>query len=143
MQRKSRSGEMAYHYHQSGYHCAEAVSKAVIEVCGSDSGEHNPKAATAFGGGVGRSKQEICGALSGGIIALGHLFGRCAPDADWTDASRLAAELKHRFVQEYGTTNCGALLATFGPQENMLRCKQLSGEVADMLADIIAEHRNP
>jgi len=142
MKGKSKSGEMAYHYHRSGYHCAEAVSKAVIEVCGSDSGEYNPKAATAFGGGVGRSKQEICGALSGGIIALGHLFGRCAPDADWTDASRLAAELKRRFVQEYGTTNCGALLATFGPQENMLRCKQLSGEVADMLADIIEKHRS-
>jgi len=98
--------------------------------------------ATAFGGGVGRTKQQICGALTGGIIALGHLYGRSDPGADWTDASELAAKLKHRFVQEYETTNCGALLATFGQQENMMRCKQLSGEVAGMLADIIDEQIN-
>ncbi|UCD78917.1 MAG: C-GCAxxG-C-C family protein [Desulfobacterales bacterium] len=141
MQRKSKPGEMAYRYHKSGYHCAEAVSKAIIEAYDSDIGEYTPKAATAFGGGVGRTKQEICGALSGGIIAIGYLFGRREPEADWTDASNLAAKLKLRFVHEYGATNCGALLATFGPQENMLRCKKLSGEVADMLVDIIEEHR--
>ena len=39
-----------------------------------------------------------------------------------------------------GTTNCGALLATFGPQKNMIRCKRLSGEVACMLAEILEEH---
>ena len=60
--------------------------------------------------------------------------------ADWTDAYELAAELKRRFVLEHGTTNCGALLATFGPQKNMIRCKRLSGEVACMLAEIFEEH---
>ena len=141
MQINSKAGEKAFNYHKSGYHCAEAVSKAIIEAYDVDNGNYIPKAATAFGGGVGRTKQEICGALSGGIIALGYLFGRCEPETDWTDASDLAAKLKHQFVQKYGTTNCGALLATFGPQDNMMRCKQLSGEVADMLADIIGQHR--
>ena len=75
------------------------------------------------------------------MAAAGYLFGRSEPGAEWTDVSELAAMLKRRFVQEYGTTNCGALLATFGPQENMMRCKQLSGEVAGLLADIIEEHR--
>jgi len=141
MQRNSKAGKKAFNYHKSGYHCAEAVSKAIVEAYDGDNGKYDPKAATAFGGGVGRTKQEICGALSGGIIALGYLFGRCEPEADWTDASDLAAKLKHRFVQKYGATNCDALLATFGPQDNMMRCKQLSGEVADMLADIIEQHR--
>ena len=70
---------------------------------------------------------------------MGCLFGRNEPSADWTDASELAAELKRRFVLEHGTTNCGAILATFGPQENMIRCKRLSGEVAGMLAEILEE----
>jgi hypothetical protein len=39
-------------------------------------------------------------------------------------------------IPKFDTTNCGAYLATFGRQENMMRCKQLSGEVAAMLADI-------
>jgi C_GCAxxG_C_C family probable redox protein len=139
MQRKSSVGEKAFEYHKSGFHCAEAVLKSIIEAYGNDIGKDIPKAATAFGGGVGRTKQEMCGALTGGIIALGCLWGRSEPGVDWTDASELAAKLRERFIQEYETTNCGDLLAMFGPQENMMRCKQLSGEVAGMLADIINE----
>lgn len=131
---------MASEYHKSGFHCAEAVAKAFMEVYGNGASKDIPKIATAFGGGVGRTKHEICGALAGGLIAVGYLFGRSEPEADWTEASELAAKLKQRFVQTHGTTNCGALLATFGPQENMMRCKQLSGEVAAMLAEIIDGH---
>ena len=130
---------MAFEYHKSGFHCAEAISKAFMEVYGNGTSDAIPKVATAFGGGVGRTKHDICGALIGGFIALGYLFGRSEPGADWTDAAELAAKLKRRFVQAHETTNCGALLATFGPQEDMMRCKQLSGEVAGMLADIIGE----
>jgi C_GCAxxG_C_C family probable redox protein len=140
MDDNSSVSKRAFEYHKSGFHCAEAVSKAIIEAFDRDSGNNIPKVATAFGGGVGRTCQDICGALTGGILALGYLFGRSEPGADWTDAAELAAKLRRQFVQTHGTTTCGALLATFGPQEEMMRCKQLSGEVAGMLADIIAEH---
>jgi C_GCAxxG_C_C family probable redox protein len=139
MKWKKEVGKKAFDYHDSGFHCAEAVSKAVVETYGQGMSQNIPMVATAFGGGVGRTHQGICGALTGGVIALGCLFGRNEPSADWTDASELAAELKRRFVLEHGTTNCGAILATFGPQENMIRCKRLSGEVAGMLAEILEE----
>ena len=139
MQRKSNAGEKAFEYHKSGYHCAEAVSKAIVETYGTDCSEAIPQVATAFGGGVGRTNQEICGALTGGFIAIGYLYGRKEPGADWTMASDLAAKLKQRFEHKYATTNCGALLAKFGLQDNMMKCKRLSGEVAAMLADIIGE----
>ena len=132
--------KLAFQYHKSGFHCAEAVSKAFMEVYGNGDSNDIPKVATAFGGGVGRTKEDICGALIGGFIALGYLFGRNEPGADWTDTAELAAELKRQFVQAHETTNCGALLTAFGPQENMMRCKRLSGEVAAMLADIIEAH---
>jgi len=140
MDKNSQVSKMAFEYHKSGFHCAESVSKAIIEVYGNKISHDIPKVATAFGGGVGRTKQDICGALTGGFIALGFLYGRIEPGADWTDASDLAAELRKKFVQKHGTTNCGSLLETFGPQENMMRCKQLSGEVAGMLANILEEH---
>ena len=140
MEQNLDAKKRAFKYHDSGFHCAEAVSKAIVEAYGNDTGNDIPKVATAFGGGIGRTKQDVCGALTGGILALGHLFGRNEPGVDWTDAAELAAKLKRRFVREHGTTVCGALLATFGPQENMMRCKQLSGEVAAMLADILDEH---
>ena len=134
MDRISSVSKMAFEYHKSGFHCAEAVSRAFMEVYGNGTSNDIPKVATAFGGGVGRTKQEICGALTGGFIALGYLFGRSEPGIDWTDVAELAAKLKRQFVQAHGTTNCGALLAAFGSQEDMMRCKQLSGEVAGMLA---------
>ena len=142
MQRNSEAGKTAFEYHKSGFHCAEAVLKAITEIYGNGSSRDIPKIATGFGGGIGRTKQEICGAITGGVMAIGFLSGRSEPGADWTEASEMAAKLKRRFVQEHGTTNCGALLATFGPQENMMRCKQLSGEVAGMLADILDEQGN-
>ena len=139
MKLEKQVGKKAFDYHKAGFHCAEAVSKAVVETYSQGISHDIPKVATAFGGGVGRTHQDICGALTGGVIALGCLFGRSEPGADWTDAYELAAELKRRFVLEHGTTNCGALLATFGPQENMIRCKRLSGEVGSMLAEILEE----
>jgi Putative redox-active protein (C_GCAxxG_C_C) len=35
-----------------------------------------PKVASGFGGGIGASKSETCGALTADIIVLGCLFGR-------------------------------------------------------------------
>ena len=139
MQRNSEAGQRAFEYHKSGFHCAEAVLKAIVEIYGNGTSHDIPKIATAFGGGIGRTKQEICGAITGGVMAIGFLSGRNEPGVDWADPSEMAAKLKQRFVQEHGTTICGALLATFGPQENMMRCKQLSGEVAGMLAEILDE----
>ena len=128
---------MAFQYHCAGFHCAEAVLKAVLEIHGGTS-EDIPRAATAFGSGIGRSKQEICGGLSGAFIAIGTLHGRTHAGMDWTYVSELAAKLRKKFIQEYGTTNCGTLLEAFGPQENMMRCKQLSGEIAKMAVDILS-----
>ncbi|MGD8971823.1 MAG: C-GCAxxG-C-C family protein [Desulfobacterales bacterium] len=140
MNSKKEAGQKALDYHKAGFHCAEAVSKAVVEIYDQGMCQDIAKVATAFGGGIGRTHQEICGALTGGVIALGCLLGRNVPGADWTDASELAAELRRRFVREHGTTNCGALLAIFGPQEDMIRCKRLSGEVAGMVVEILEDH---
>ena len=140
MDRNSIVNKKAFEYHKSGFHCAEAVSKAIIETYGKGAIKDIIKVATAFGGGVGRTKEDICGALTGGILALGYLYGRSEPGTDWTDAAELAANLRTQFVQAYGTTHCRTLLTNFGPQEDMIRCKQLSGEVAGMLVEIIEEH---
>jgi C_GCAxxG_C_C family probable redox protein len=138
MEWKNQAGKRAFDYHGSGFHCAEAVLKAILETCGQEDVSRDiPRVATAFGGGVGRTQQDICGALAGGAIALGCLFGRDEPGADWSVLAESAAEMRRRFVQKFGTTRCGCLLADFGPQEDEIRCRQLSGEVADLLMDVL------
>jgi C_GCAxxG_C_C family probable redox protein len=134
-----RVEEKAFDYHCNGFHCAEAVSKAVTESFAAAPSDAIPRVATAFGGGIGRSFEDVCGALAGGIIAIGFLLGRSQPGADWRSAYESAAELRLRFFGSYGTTNCKELLSRFGEQTNMMECKRLSGAVAGMVAEIVQQ----
>ena len=141
MSNSSKARDKAFQYHSTGFHCAEAVSKAVMEIYGITS-KDIPKVASAFGAGIGRTKQDLCGGLAGAFIAIGALYGRTDVGTDWTDVAESAAKLRKKFIQEYGSTNCAAILEAFGPQENMMRCKQLSGEIAKMVVDILPEKDN-
>ena len=78
--------------------------------------------------------------MSGAALAAGYLFGRDEPGQNWDQAARTTSEVRKRFLLEHGTTICGVLLTLFHPQDNMGRCKQLSGEVAGMLASVLEEN---
>jgi C_GCAxxG_C_C family probable redox protein len=75
--------------------------------------------ATGFAGGVGDTQQEMCGALSGGVMVIGALYGRSSlAEDDWL-ALQLATRYRERFASEMGETRCGPLRewvhATGGP----------------------------
>jgi len=130
-------GELAAGYFGSGFHCAEAVAKAVLESLG-----HNANAAvahaTAFGGGFGGTYCEACGALSGGLVAIGHLHGRCEPDVDWDLPAELAAKLRQAFLDRFGSTHCATLRERFGenqPDEG----RRIVAGAAESLATLLAE----
>lgn len=114
---------------RSGLNCAESVLAAVLAGQGLEP-EGVTRLGTAFGAGVGRSKAELCGALSGGIIALGYLQGRRSGEESWDDVAALAAGVRRQFEAEHGCTACAAVLATLGPQEDMDKCIQLSARTA-------------
>jgi C_GCAxxG_C_C family probable redox protein len=79
----------------------------------------------AFGGGIGRSFEEACGALTGGLIAIGHLHGRRAPGGDWDLPAKLGAELRNRFIDDFGTSHCATLRGRFGQERQMQECRKL------------------
>jgi hypothetical protein len=62
-----------YESYQSGFHCAEAISRSVLEIFSNGDFGHLVKAASAFGGGIVGSTGEPCGAFSRGVMALGYL----------------------------------------------------------------------
>lgn len=80
-------------------------------------GEHaladwNPKyvqLGTGLAGGLAGSRQEMCGALSGGVLLIGGLLGRQYPDEDDAQAYELAAQYRERFLIELGDTQCAPL----------------------------------
>ncbi|MBU1228915.1 MAG: C-GCAxxG-C-C family protein [Proteobacteria bacterium] len=121
---------------RGGLHCAEAVLQALLE-SRAGGAEVSPRMATAFGGGVGRSKKELCGALAGGLMALGHLGGRNAPDEPWDGIAATAASLRARFEAGYGTTACGLVLERLGPQESMDKCIRLAAHTAGMIHEAL------
>ena len=138
---KKQVEQRAFDLFQGGFNCAEAISTTIVEWYGSGPAEYTPKAATAFGGGIGGTKSETCGAMTGGVIALGWLFGRTEPRADKQDVYALATEFRNRFLDTFGSTQCKAILEAFGQQENLLKCKRMTGAAAGILFDILEEER--
>ena len=63
--------------------CAESVLRGVCYAQGIDLPDIAKRMATPFGGGVGRS-EDICGALTGGVMAIGVCLGRTTPEEDKT-----------------------------------------------------------
>ncbi len=123
--------------YQSGFHCAEAIFKTFVELYNKAPDLSITKFASGFGGGIGGSNCEACGALTGGIIALGWLYGRKDPCDDKQKVFSLSAEFRTLFLEKFGDTNCEKILNLLGEQENKLKCKKLTAEAAGILYEIL------
>lgn len=101
----------AYEYHKQGYNCAQSVAGAFADLTGL-APEQLMAATGGFGGGVGGSHAEVCGAVSGGVLVLSLLH----PHTDGADRAGKAAvyaktkEFRRRFEEVFGLTRCGELL---------------------------------
>jgi C_GCAxxG_C_C family probable redox protein len=131
--------QKALEYFQSGFICSEAISKAIVEEFAGVQPFNIPKVTTGLGGGVGGTKSEVCGALTGGVVALGYFFGREIPGSDKQRIFHLVTEFRNRFLDAFGSTTCGQILEGFGTQENMAKCKKLTATAAGILYDIMHE----
>lgn len=101
-----RAAELAREHFQSGFNCAESVLYGVVTALALPAGDAVLCAATPFGGGMGRAGC-ACGALTGGMIALGLVMGRTEPDAARKDAAYAHAEhLWQQFTAEAGAEDC-------------------------------------
>lgn len=60
---------IAYDYHKKGYNCAQSVAGAFADLTGL-SMEQILAVSGGFGGGVGGTHSELCGAVSGAVMVL-------------------------------------------------------------------------
>jgi len=102
--------EIAEEKFLAGYNCAQSVLYAFSDALQIDK-NLALKLACGFGVGMGR-KQEVCGAISGGILAIGLKHGRGeGQDRTPTEETyRKVRELMSRFESAHGTCHCRALL---------------------------------
>ena len=108
-----------------GYNCAQAV---LCAFCAEASLSENAalKIATGLGAGMGR-KQEVCGAVTGGILVLGLRHGRDSTgDRSAAELTYLKTrELMDRFAARHGSCLCRELLQGYdlGTEEGQRRAK--------------------
>ena len=111
-----------------GYSCAEAVGTVLIQEVLQHKEIPVRPLMRPFRGGVAGSHEELCGALSGALAALGLAAGS---ETDPVEAARYySAQLRNRFLERWGTTRCGELIAGLSDEERPLFCRNLCRETA-------------
>ncbi len=102
--------EVAVEKFMQGYNCAQSVFYSFCDDVGFDKNAAL-KIACGFGAGMGR-KEEVCGAVTGGIIVIGMKYGRGENDARAATELTYAKtrELMDRFSEKRGTFICRKLL---------------------------------
>ena len=127
----------AFDYFDTGFCCSEAISKTIIDHFAENPAGYPVKVASGFCGGIGRSHDDVCGALVGGVIAAGYLFGRTERNKDLNEACRVTSEFRRTFLEKFGSTNCAVILEKLGEQEKYIKCKELTARATGILADIL------
>jgi len=146
--RKDKVVELAKSHAAEGFLCSESVLLAVSNWLLIHS-ELIPKIATGFGAGIGGCGS-VCGAISGGIMALGLKFGRSDPKKQGRPPYWFALELLRRFEKEFGSIMCQELTnCDFTTEagrkkyaEEKLwetKCRQYIGSVTAIVFDLISE----
>ncbi len=144
-------GEEARRLFLAGYNCAQAVFCAFRDETGMDL-DAAARLSSSFGGGMGRLR-EVCGTVSGALLALGILRGYADPqDPELKKAHyRLVQEYARRFRERNESIVCRELLknvpVTPGgvpeartPEFYQRRpCLRLVGQAAEILDEMLAE----
>ena len=111
-------------YRSGTHHCAEAVMEAIRRHFAPDLPEAVVATVSGFGGGSGAGC--ICGAVSGGTVALGLVLH------DKKATTHLTRELHVWFKEKYGVTCCKSIRQTHKGV-----CPVLTGEVAGKVAEML------
>ena len=97
--------------------------------------------ATPFSGGLGGTRQEICGAFSGAAMVFGALYGRDGPEGDRQRVNSLTSRYRERCLAEFGTTRCQELYDRFHAPGSAGTCAVLGESAARLLLEVLAEER--
>lgn len=132
-------------YRDGDYLCSEAVFTVVNDYLGRPIPAEAVKMASGFPVGMGTAGC-ACGALSGGIMALGLKFGRTKPKEEMPDMFRVSKELHDEFKKKFRSTCCRVLIKKyeFGSPEHLAQCVYITGQITEMVIEkiLLAERPN-
>jgi C_GCAxxG_C_C family probable redox protein len=122
-----------------GYHCSEAMLLVVGTELLDELDPQAIKMSTPFAGGIACAYDDLCGALTGGIMVIGGLYGRA--DAKKSDSRCLSVAKHYReaFLQEFGWLNCCDLRERWRGKPGQEDCAELVEKAAALLLAILSE----
>lgn len=131
-------------YRDGDYLCSEAVFTVINDHLGRPLPRETVKIASGFPVGMGTAGC-ACGALTGGIMALGLKYGRTEPRAEMPNMFRTSKELHDEFKKKFRSTCCRVLTKKFdfGSPEHLTQCAHITGEVTEMVMKIIMQTYHP
>jgi len=105
-----------------------------------------PRIATGFCSGMART-DGMCGAVSGGIMAIGISMGRTSPDDPIDPCYQAVQAFLERFSAKFTTLNCLELTevhlgtpegqAVFKEKGEIKQCTEYVGEATQMVVEIV------
>ena len=111
-----------------------------------------PAIASGFCGGMSRTAG-LCGALAGGIMALGVVFGRNSSEDSPKKIYALSERLVRDFEKQFGSRNCSDLLgcdistreghAVFEAKKlGKTRCLDFTVKTTELVMQVLENHNN-
>ena len=135
----------AEEYYRSGdFYCSEAIVKTIKDAFQLPVSDDVIAAASGFPVGMGGAGC-TCGAVAGGVMALGLVFGRCTPkDSKVDKAMKLSRELHDLFQKRHKHLCCRSLtkFMLMGASRQMEQCIAFTGEMAQETARIIIREQS-
>lgn len=123
--------------YRAKFYCSEAVVLAMGEHYLSPLPEILLRASNPFGGGVAGCRQELCGALGGGILILGALWGRTSSTENDEHLKGLICRLREGFIARYGSTTCQPIRDV--ARDEVIGCLPVVEEAVRILVPLIEE----
>lgn len=136
--------EKAEGYFQRGeFFCSEAVIHTINELMGWPFPQEITKLASAFPIGIGKAGC-LCGAVSGGCMALGMAYGRKHGEPMNEMMFPVAAALHNHIKDVYKSTCCRVLVKdyVFTSTERKAHCVNITGEVTAWVAEQLLKDEN-
>jgi C_GCAxxG_C_C family probable redox protein len=130
-------------YRNGTYFCSESVVQTINELLGKPYDPSVVKLASGFPVGMGKAGC-LCGAVSGGQMALGMVYGRVEGEAMQEKMFELSKRLHDYIKNEYKSTCCRVITRewsgdAFKSAERKNHCITITGKVARWVTNELIE----
>ncbi|MDP2949692.1 MAG: C-GCAxxG-C-C family protein [Chloroflexota bacterium] len=119
-------------------HCAEVVFKYTCKAWHPGFDESLVRLGTPFGGGIA-DRGNVCGALIGGLLVIGYLFGRRSLTESQTLCRELSGRYHDAFKGAFQDTTCYGIRGRIFNWDTHVKCSNTVSRSMAVLWEVVRE----